>query len=262
MRKYYLAPGSPGLIDYHWIKTRSMELLVDRISKSAEYYDSIRSATLTVASYEPQIRNAFAKVKALYPDAYFPDVTFVIGRLNSGGTAGASGMLIGVDVWSWSEGISLNGISPGFRKIVTNYSLATLPYVVVHEQMHAMQNYTGEDSLLKAALQEGSADFIAMLALPESAPPAHYRWGLEHEAAIWNRFKGQMAGKDLGEWIGNNGSATEQWPADLGYFVGARISQAYYDQAEDKPRAIQDLLNVSDPQKILEASGYAASFPD
>lgn len=261
LRKYYLAPGSSGLIDYHWLKTQSMELLVDRIEKSPEYYDGIRSTTLMVESYEPQIRNAFARVKSLYPDAYFPDVTFVMGRLNSGGTAGASGMLIGVEVWSWSEGVSLTGISPGFQKIVTNYSLETLPYVVVHEQMHAMQNYTGKETLLKAALQEGSADFITMLALPDSAPPAHYRWGLEHEAAIWSRFSEQMSGKDLGEWIGNNGKATEQWPADLGYFVGARISQAYYDQAGDKTQAIHDLLNVSDPQKILEASEYAAGFP-
>ena len=124
-----------------------------------------------------------------------------------------------------------------------------------------MQNYTGKETLLKAALQEGSADFITMLALPDSAPPAHYRWGLEHEAAIWSRFSEQMSGKDLGEWIGNNGNATEQWPADLGYFVGARISQAYYDQAGDKTQAIHDLLNVRDPQKILEASEYAIGFP-
>ena len=75
LRKYYLAPGSSGLIDYHWIKTRSMELLAEKISKSSGYYDGIRHASLTVASYEPQIRNAFFKVKALYPDAYFPDVT-------------------------------------------------------------------------------------------------------------------------------------------------------------------------------------------
>lgn len=262
LRKYYLAPASPGLIDYHWIKTQSMERLVDRIEKSPEYYDGIRSATMTVRSYEPQIRRAFARVKSLYPDAYFPDVTFVIGRLNSGGTAGPSGMLVGVEIWSWSEGVSLQGISPGFRKIVTGYSLATLPYVVVHEQVHAMQNYTGENTLLKAALQEGSADFITMQALPDSTPPAHYRWGLENEAAIWGRFREQMAGKEVGEWIGNNGDATEQWPADLGYFVGARISQAYYDQAEDKTQAIHDLLNVSDPQKILEASGYAKGFPN
>ena len=184
----------------------------------------------------------------------------MIGRLNSGGTAGPSGMLIGVEVWSWSEGIPLDGVSPGFQKIVTGYALDSLPYVVVHEQMHAMQNYTGEDTLLKAALKEGSADFITMLALPDSAPPAHYAWGLKNEAAIWRRFEKQMTGREIGEWIGNNSDATAEWPADLGYFVGARISQAYYAQAEDKTQAIRDLLNVTDPRKILDRSGYATNF--
>jgi len=237
-----------------------MILLAEKISKVSGYYDGIRLASLTVASYEPQIRNAFFKVKALYPDAYFPDVTFVIGRLNSCVTAGPSGMLIGVEVWSWSAGIPLDGVSPVFQKFVTVYGVYSLPYVLVHEQMHAMQSYPGEYALLKAALEEGSAYFITMLALPDSSPPAHYAWGLKNEAAIWRRFEKQMTGREIGEWIGNHSDATAEWPSDLGYFVGARIRQAYYAQAEDKKPAIRGLVDVTGARKILARSGYAADF--
>lgn len=261
-RKYYLAPATPGLIDYHWLKTLSMERLVEKISESPEYYEGIRRTTLRVKDFEPDIRQAFTRVKSLYPDAYFPDVTFVVGRLNSGGTAGPSGMLIGTDVWSWSEGVSLDGVSSGFQKVVQSLSLDDLPFIVVHEQVHAMQNYTAEPSLLNSALQEGSADFLAMLALPESKRPAHYLWGLENEKSVWAKFQPQMTKKDISNWIGNNHKGSDEWPADLGYFVGARISEAYYAQAEDKEQAIRDLLNMTDPQKILVDSGYAGGRLD
>ena len=66
---------------------------------------------------------------------------------------------------------------------------------------------------------------------------------------------------NISNWSGNNGLVEdENWYADLGYFVGARICEAYYEQAEDKRQAIEDLLFISDPAAILEASGYAARF--
>ena len=49
-------------------------------------------------------------------------------------------------------------------------------------------------------------------------------------------------------------------PADLAYFVGYRISQAYYDQAPDKKSAIEAILNFADADKLLRDSGYAERF--
>ncbi|GEM_PF-244883 len=262
-RRHYLAPGTPGLIDYHWIKTSSMEELVERIEKSPDYYKGIRERTLGAVQYEPVIREALRRIVALYPEADAPDVTFVIGRLNSGGTAGPSGMLIGLDVWSWRQGISLEGISEGFQRVVTNLDLEALPFIVVHEHIHALQQYSGEPSLLRAAIQEGSADFIAGLTLPEREKPHYYRWGLEREQMVWRRFVDDMSGNDLSDWVGNNSTIDEEgWYADLGYFIGARICEAYYEQAEDKQQAIRDLLFVTDAGAILEASGYAQRFAE
>ncbi|GJL94478.1 MAG: hypothetical protein DHS20C05_08830 [Hyphococcus sp.] len=260
-RQHYLAPGTDGLIDYHWIKTQSMEKLVKRIEGARGYYDGIRERTLSAAAYEGVIRNGLRKFVALYPDATVPDVTFVIGRLNSGGTAGATGMLIGLDVWSWAEGVPLDGLQPGFQKVVQNLDLDALPSIVVHEHVHALQQYTGEENVLRGALQEGSADFLAGLALPDHEKPHYYQWGLEREEEIWRRFEQEMLGDNYKNWIGNNSTVDdENWYADLGYFIGARISEAYYEKAEDKQEAIKDLLFVNDAAAILEKSGYADRF--
>lgn len=260
-RRYYLAPATPGLIDYHWIKTITTERLVRKISEAPDYYAGIRDRTLSVADYEPVIREAFRNLQAIYPEAYFPPVTFVVGRLNSGGTAGPEGMLIGLDVWSWEEGIPLDGVSEGFQKVLTSFSLDDLPYVVVHEQVHAMQSYAGDRTLLLVTLEEGSADFLAHLAKPDQPRAPYYNWGLENEARIWKRFEEEMIDGDVGDWIGNNSrEIDEDWHADIGYFIGARICEDYYNQAEDKQQAIKTLLNVSNPMEILEMSGYAKRF--
>lgn len=260
-REHYLAPGTPGLIDYHWIKIQSMEQLASRIEEIGGYYDGVRERTLGAEKYGEIIREGLRRFVALYPDASVPDVTFVIGRLSSGGTAGPSGMLIGLDVWSWTEGVPLDGVEPGFQKAVQSFNLESLPFIVVHEHIHALQQYSGETNVLRGSIQEGSADFLASLALPEQQKPHYYRWGLEREEMIWRRFQKEMEGENFRNWLGNNSNMHEEdWYADLGYFIGARISEAYYEQAEDKQQAIRDLLFVTDAQAILDKGGYASRF--
>jgi hypothetical protein len=49
-------------------------------------------------------------------------------------------------------------------------------------------------------------------------------------------------------------------PADLAYFVGYRIAQAYYDKAPDKKLAIETILNFEDADQLVRDSGYAERF--
>jgi hypothetical protein len=44
--------------------------------------------------------------------------------------------------------------------------------------------------------------------------------------------------------------------ADLGYFVGYRIAESYYNTAADKRKAVQDILTMTDFAEILRKSGY------
>ena len=64
------------------------------------------------------------------------------------------------------------------------------------------------------------------------------------------------------EWLFNATSAPAGLPADLGYFIGAKICESYYNQASDKQQAIKDLLTL-DPDKadeFLTKSKYADKF--
>ena len=48
-------------------------------------------------------------------------------------------------------------------------------------------------------------------------------------------------------------------PNDLGYFIGYRIAEAYYNRMTDKQQAIRDILTGANGnvKELLTKSGYA-----
>src|SRR5262249_11107102 len=81
LERDYLQRGSPGLKDFQRLRIRDAETLAKAINAYPKYYASIRESTLRVASMEKRIRAPFYALKHLYPEAVFPDVYFLIGRL-------------------------------------------------------------------------------------------------------------------------------------------------------------------------------------
>jgi hypothetical protein len=51
-----------------------------------------------------------------------------------------------------------------------------------------------------------------------------------------------------------------EWPRDLGYWMGYRIARSYYDRADDKTKAVADILQLTDFAAFLRTSGYAERF--
>jgi hypothetical protein len=47
-------------------------------------------------------------------------------------------------------------------------------------------------------------------------------------------------------------------PSDLGYFIGYRIAQAYYNRVADKLRAVRDIITGGEGRvrQLLETSAY------
>jgi uncharacterized protein YjaZ len=57
------------------------------------------------------------------------------------------------------------------------------------------------------------------------------------------------------DWL-CNGSQVKGRPADLGYYIGYKICEAYYRNAANKRQAVRDILEVKDFQQFLQASQY------
>ena len=252
----YLDGGSVGLKDFTKLRWKSAKTLTQLVWSRHSYYSSIRKTTLAAAQLEPQIRHAFSIADTLIENAIFPDVYFAIGGLGTGGTTSEHGLLIGVEMFSRAPNSPDAMLSPWQRSVVRSNDI--LPAIVAHELVHYQQKYRG-NTVLGQSIREGSADFIGKLLSGRTINESIETYGLAHEAELWAEFQKDMDGTDIYKWLYNGGSVTDRStrPADLGYFVGARIAESYYQKALDKHRAIQEILNIRDLHAFLASSGYS-----
>ena len=251
----YLDKGSPGLKDFLRLRIKSAETLVGTIDRMPKYYASIRPQTLQVKRMEKRMRAAFKKFKSIYPEAVFPDVYFLIGVTNSGGTTGPSGLLIGTEMYGKTAKSPMDELSAWLKVVLS--TVDNVPAIVAHESCHYNQRYnTAPDQrhLLGKALQEGACDTIGELISGRNINEHLKVYGKTHDAEIWRDFEADMYKPDFSKWIYNAVTAKDR-PADLGYYVGYLITRTYYENAKDKRQAVHDILNIQDTRKFYEASG-------
>ena len=258
----YLDKGSPGLKDFLRLRIKSAESLVNAIGAMPKYYASIRPQTLQVQTMEKRMRKAFEKFKSLYPEAVFPDVYFLIGVTNSGGTTGPSGLLIGTEMYGKTAKTPLDELSGWLRVVLSNVEY--VPAIVAHESCHYNQHYNTapeQRHLLGKALQEGSCDMLGELVSGRTINEHLKIYGRTHDAEIWRDFEANMYKQDFSNWFYNALTAKDR-PADLGYYVGYLITRAYYENAKDKRQAVHDILNIQDARAFYEASGVRPKTVD
>ncbi|MCG3118974.1 MAG: hypothetical protein ALAOOOJD_01270 [bacterium] len=63
-----------------------------------------------------------------------------------------------------------------------------------------------------------------------------------------------MLGKDFAGWYD---SGPDGHPKDLGYWMGYKITEAFYRRAQNRREAIKQILEIADFEAFLQASGYA-----
>ncbi|HEX2536461.1 MAG TPA: Ig-like domain-containing protein, partial [Chitinophagaceae bacterium] len=128
----------------------------------------------------------------------------------------------------------------------------------IHEYIHTQQK--GEpENLLGQAIKEGACDFITELVVGRPLQNHYLQYGRAHENELKEAFKLELFTAAYGNWLYNGSSA--KTVADLGYFMGYAICQAYYRNAPDQQKAVQEIieLNYSDTAAVegfLERSGY------
>lgn len=232
----YLRGATGAVRDFIPYRIVSANRLAKTVTERRQRYEQARASSLAVDTMEGAIRPVFHRLEALYPDAVFPDVYFVIGALNTGGTTTDRGLLIGAEMYRGHDGI---------------------PHIVAHELVHYQQVPVPDTvaTLLAQSIKEGSADFVAELISGDHINRRAHAYAETRERELWEEFRRVMHGSDVSGWL--YGSPSEGRPADLGYFIGYRIAQAYYERAPDRRVALADILKVTDYREFLRKSGYA-----
>ncbi|MBD3583569.1 gliding motility protein GldB-related protein [Flavobacterium selenitireducens] len=253
----YVAQGSKGLRTFFDVRMRSStSRLAEAVVAKKDFYASIRKPSLEIKALRPEFVKAAKKLEAIYPEAIFPPVYFFIGSLNNVGTPdGFAGMLIGTEHLCRTRETDLGPLSDFEKSIVFDKNL--IVPIVVHEYVHMQQKNVPEATLLDFAIMEGAADFIAFLITGRHTNPEVFAYGSANEAEVWRKFNSQMDGDNLDEWLFNSKDERTGMPANMAYFVGFRICEAYYAKAPDKQLAVRELLEIQDFRKILKRSGYS-----
>jgi hypothetical protein len=249
----YLAAGSPGLRQFDRLRIEGAAKLAKTVAAHPRYYASLRGQPARVAAFEAPIRASLRELKAIHPEAVFPDVYLLVGRMNSGGTLDDVGLLIGLEMHGREAGTPDEELGDWHRAVLKG--LDGLPVIVAHELVHYQQRGQAGDSLLAASLNEGVADFIAERIAGRHINAHVHAWAEPRAAELWLEFQQHMHGSDYAGWLYGG---TADRPADLGYWMGYRIARAYYERTPDKRAAIRAMLDIDDAQAFLDASGFAA----
>jgi uncharacterized protein YjaZ len=244
----YIDGGTEGFRAFTNMRNTTGERIAQAIEKQPEIYVKARQCAKVLPAVKSRLASALAQLKQIYPEAVLSPVTLGVGRGKPVGTADRNGVMIGQE--------SLCAVADFMNPDVEDRFV----YVIAHEYAHVQQSQFREEDLegnvLINTLLEGGAEFIGELISGSVSykhlPPAVIGREKEFETA----FLADLDKPAMGSaWLYNHPGTTDH-PADLGYWIGYRITKAYYLNARDKRQALRDIIELRDPKAILDRSGW------
>ncbi len=249
----YFAIGTMALQYYLVNKINTIDNFVYIHQLKKKYYESIRGNTFKAGQLKPEYQKIFIKLKQVYPQAIFPPIYFVVGKLNSAGTVCSYGLILGIDQACMSPTADTSELNTWEKHNISSF--ANLKHTVAHELIHYEQNDMASDTtLLAASIKEGMADFLGELISGKTTNERLKAFARGKERQIWTDFKKEMYLDRASNWIANSDQETAEKPADLGYWVGYMICKSYYENSSDKAKAIYDMLHIKNYKTFLADS--------
>ncbi|TNJ35033.1 DUF2268 domain-containing putative Zn-dependent protease [Arenimonas terrae] len=255
----YLDAGSDGLAVFTRLRIGDGAQLAATIDRHPRYYASLRARLAGVAAQEPALRAGFRRLAEIYPAAEFPDVYLLVGRMNSGGTLGEEGLMIGLEMYGRYPDTPDEELGEWHRAVLRD--LEGLPHIVVHELVHYQQRYAlgASPTLLQMAVNEGVADFLGELATGHHINAHVHAWAEPRARELWAEFAARRHDTSAKGWLYDPTPGQDR-PADLGYWMGYRIARAYYERSPDKAAAVREMLTITDFEAFLARSGLAETL--
>lgn len=271
IQRKYLDSATNGLKEFMKVRYFSAEFYTDRIRKYKKFYESVRKNTLLFSDPE-RLSDIIRQTRLLYPDGKTAKIALTIGPMSSGGTISNDYVLIGLEMIAGDQHCDVSEISNENLKsdILSRVNEAdVLSFVretIAHEYIHTQQVVPSptacECVLLEHVIKEGVASFISekliMKRKGETASRAS-QYATANEKDLWQELKSELCTKNLQHWLFNATSSKDR-PGDLGYRMGYKIAEAFYQHAEDKKAAIKEMIACDNPLLFLDKSKYDLKF--
>ncbi|WP_421872570.1 DUF2268 domain-containing putative Zn-dependent protease [Marinoscillum sp.] len=265
-QQLYIDRGTKGLKDYAQQKDLAPTLKTNLSKESYTlYYDAVKKNTLDMSLTISVSRHAFLDLAEIYPSTTFHNVYFLIGGMTAGGRVSDSGLLIAVEMFAKDDQTPTEGLGVWLQSVTREKEY--LPSVVVHEFVHMQQRFTSTNSeyvtTLEQSIREGMADFVSYYMLGDQPFMNEHlhTYGNEIEEELWKEFELEMnANFRSTEWLYSGGNTSEGHPADMGYYVGFKILEAYSATFPSVEDAIHAMLENKNYVEIFERSKYGEQF--
>ena len=263
----YLDGAGRGVEVFTPSRIQNADNLARAVAEDPEAYRRGIEVCLPIAdSMNAELQETYAAMQPLFPGRDLPEIHVVFGAGNSGGTAASDALVLGLEVIC-RVGQSEEEIRSIFR------------FFFAHEAVHALQTQNmdafARDPLLYMSLLEGQADYVSLLVTGQVPTQSRHDWAVENEDGLWPEFSRDRrilkvaaeAGASYGNlppeaataltrWHANAGRAPDGWPYELGYWMGRQIVADYVTRADDPDQALIDLLNITDPVRVLSQTRY------
>lgn len=266
----YLDRATDGLKEFAKVRDFSAEMFAKRIAKYKKYYNSIRQNSQLIYKLNGSIEAIANGLKNIYPDSRDFKVAFVIGPMLTGGTISSDYLLIGTEMQTGDRLSDVSEITNSNLKsdIISMQNIAEvkdkLEETIAHELVHLLQKKINKDAcscpLLENVIKEGAASFIAEknLGRPNKITKKDV-YGLENEKILWYEMKSELCTRSFKNWL-FNASDSKNRPGDLGYFIGYKIVESYYNHAFNKQQALIEIIEMDNSLLFLDKSKYDVKF--
>jgi uncharacterized protein YjaZ len=254
----YINKASKGLNEFINARNLTAEDWVNSINKYPKFWVSIRPKTLSVLKHQNEIEKALKAFKKQYPSFKQPDIYFTIGCLKTGGTTSKDQILIGTEIATGDSTVDSSELIPFFQKYFMHNN--NIIQLITHEMNHTQQQLelSQNPTLLSKCIMEGSCDFIAEIILNKPYNAVYIEYGEKNKLELLKKVTIDADKLEYSDWMYNYNTTTNV-PADLGYFIGYTIAKEYYNNSQNKRKAIKDIieLNWLDNDKMGELLSLA-----
>ncbi|MEN0047201.1 MAG: DUF2268 domain-containing putative Zn-dependent protease [Bacteroidota bacterium] len=257
----YLNKASEGFKEFLKVRKFTAKEYYYHVKRSPKFWESIRANSLKIKTMLPELEEVYTAYEEAFPGHEKPKICFAMGCLRTAGTVSEGYLLIGSEMIVTDKNTDKSELGI-WEKTVLPIEF-TLKEIVAHEYVHALQAFKLpvywsllNHRVLFMSLMEGSCDFLAQKIVGATINKHIHNYADANEALVWGNFKQEMWTNKSRNWVYNGGNAPEGVPADLGYYVGYKICESYYEKAEDKQQALNDILKLKNVKKFYEESGY------
>lgn len=263
LKEFFIDKASEGQKALFAARNYQPNEFVENINKYPKYWNSIRSNMSRIPEFSDEINKGINQLRNVYPKLKPAKIYFGVGAFRTPGTIVDSLVLIGSEYALSNKNINVSEFpeNHAIRSYSKNNKLSDLDFLTVHEFVHTQQRNNHNYVLIKTCLYEGIPEFISEIVMQKKSVQPSMNYGAENPDFIKTELKHQLfSTQAIYDWLWND-TRNRFTMRDVGYYVGLTIAKGYYEQASDKKKAIQELVdldfsNDEEFYRIIDKSGY------